>query len=668
MCTQIRGNGKSRHAAADGVDVPRRGAVTMPATAPYGTWRSPITADRIAEASVGLGQIALDGLDIYWTVLRPSEGGRTAIERRDAAGRVSEVLPAPYSARTRVHEYGGGAFAVDRGAVWFCNDVDQRIYRQAPGEAPVAVTAEGPRRFADLIVDAGRRRIIAVSEDHGSGGREPVNTLVAVAADGGIETLAGGADFYAAPRLSPDGRQLAWLSWNHPNMPWDGCALTVAALDAGGRAVDRAVVAGGATEALFQPEWSPDGTLFFVSDRSGWWNIYRWSGGTVRPVCPMPMELGLPQWQFNIRTYGFMSPSRILAVGQVDGIAKLMAIDVAADTLETVVVPFVEIQALVVRPERAVFVGGALRDAPVVAELDPSTRAVRTLRRSSDLQVEPGHVSAPQGVSYESAGGRIAHAFYYAPRNDGFMPADGELPPLIVKSHGGPTGQSGCGFNLKTQFWTSRGFAVLDVNYGGSTGYGRDYRRLLAGQCGVVDVEDCSAGARWLAAQGLADPDRLAITGGSAGGYTTLCALTFGDVFSAGASHYGIGDLEALARDTHKFEARYLDSLVGPWPEARDIYVARSPIHHADRLDCPVIFFQGTEDKIVPPNQAEAMVAALRDKGIPVAYILFEGEGHGFRRAANIKRALEAELYFYGRVFGFSPAGITETVAIDNLA
>jgi len=668
MCTQIRGNGKSRHAAADGVDGPRRGAVTVPATAPYGTWRSPITADRIAEASVGLGQIALDGPDIYWTVLRPSESGRTAIERRDAAGRVSDVLPAPYSARTRVHEYGGGAFAVDRGAVWFCNDADQRIYRQAPGEAPVAVTAEGPRRFADLIVDAGRRRIIAVCEDHGSGGKEPVNTLVAVAADGGIETLADGADFYAAPRLSPDGRQLAWLSWNHPNMPWDGCALTVAALDGGGRAVDRAVVAGGATEALFQPEWSPDGTLFFVSDRSGWWNIYRWSGGTVRPVCPMPMELGLPQWQFNMRTYGFMSPSRILAAGQVDGIAKLMAIDVAADTLETVVVPFVEIQGLVVRPERAVFVGGALRDAPVVAELDPSTRAVRTLRRSSDLQVDPGHVSAPQGVSYESAGGRIAHAFYYAPRNDGFAPAEGELPPLIVKSHGGPTGQSGCGFNLKTQFWTSRGFAVLDVNYGGSTGYGRDYRRLLAGQWGVVDVEDCAAGARWLAAQGLADPERLAITGGSAGGYTTLCALTFGDVFSAGASHYGIGDLEALARDTHKFEARYLDSLVGPWPEARDIYVARSPIHHADRLNCPVIFFQGTEDKIVPPNQAEAMVAALRDKGIPVAYILFEGEGHGFRRAANIKRALEAELYFYGRVFGFSPAGITEAVAIDNLA
>ncbi len=667
MCTQIRENGKRCHAAAS-ARARGRGTVGMPKAAPYGTWRSPITAGRIAEASVGLGQIAVDGADLYWTVLRPSEGGRVVIERCDAAGAVRDALPAPYSARTRVHEYGGGAFAVDRGTVWFCNDADQRLYRQAPGEAPVPVTGAGPRRFADLIFDRGRGRIIAVCEDHGRGGKEPVNTLVAIAADGGIETLAEGADFYATPRLSPDGRRLAWLSWNHPNMPWDGCTLTLAALDAGGRPAEAAVIAGGTSESLFQPEWSPDGTLFFVSDRSGWWNLYRWIDGAARPVCPMPMDLGQPQWLFNMRTYGFVEPSRILAVRQVDGAAALIDIDLAADSFEPVATPFVEIHGLVARPERAVFVGGALRDAPVVAALDLPARTVRTLRRSSDIQIDPGHISVAQAVRYESADGRTAHAFYYPPQNADFAPPPGGLPPLIVKSHGGPTGQSGCGFNLKTQFWTSRGFAVLDVNYGGSTGYGRAYRRLLNGRWGVVDVEDCAAGARWLAEQGLADPKRLAITGGSAGGYTTLCALTFSDVFSAGASHYGIGDLEALARDTHKFEARYLDSLVGPWPEARDIYVARSPIHHAERLNCPVIFFQGTDDKVVPPNQAEAMVAALRDKGIPVAYILFEGEGHGFRKAANVKRALEAELYFYGRVFGFAPDGVTETVAIDNLA
>jgi dipeptidyl aminopeptidase/acylaminoacyl peptidase len=332
-----------------------------------------------------------------------------------------------------------------------------------------------------------------------------------------------------------------------------------------------------------------------------------------------------------------------------------------------VVAPFVEMHGLVTAPDRAVFVGAGLRDAPVIAALDPASGGVRTLRRSSDRTLDGEYISLPQAVSYESADGRVAHAFYYPPQNGDFRPPDGALPPLIVKSHGGPTGQSGCGFSLKTQFWTSRGFAVLDVNYGGSTGFGRNYRRLLGGRWGVVDVEDCAAGARWLTGRGLVDPDRLAITGGSAGGYTTLCALTFGDVFAAGASHYGIGDLEALVRDTHKFESRYLDSLVGPWPEARETYDARSPIHHADRLDCPVIFFQGTEDKVVPPNQAEAMVAALRSKGIPVAYLSFEGEGHGFRRAENIRRALEAELYFYGRIFGFSPDGIAEPVKIDNL-
>jgi dipeptidyl aminopeptidase/acylaminoacyl peptidase len=666
MCTQIRRNGKGCHARGRTGDVGAETAA-VPVTAPYGSWCSPVTAALIAEASVGLGQIALDGGDAYWTVLRPSEGGRTVIERCDASGGVSDVLAAPYSARTRVHEYGGGAFAVRDGTVWFCNDADQRIYRQAPDGDPAPLTPDGRLRFADLIVDSSRRHLIAVSEDHGAGGQEPVNSLVAVTEDGRIEVLAAGADFYAAPRLSPDGRHLAWLSWSHPNMPWDGCVLSLAPVADDGTLGKAEIVAGGPTEALFQPEWSPDGVLFFVSDRTGWWNLYRRTNAGVRPVCPLPMELGQPQWLFNMRTYGFLSPSRILAVGQVDGIAKLMALDVVEGTAETVVAPFVEMQGVVTNADRAVFVGAGLRDAPVIAALDPSSGGVRTLRRSSDRRFDALHVSLPQAVSYESAGGRVAHAFYYAPQNGAFQASDGELPPLIVKSHGGPTGQAGCGFSLKTQFWTGRGFAVLDVNYGGSTGFGRDYRRLLAGQWGVVDVEDCVAGARWLAAQGLVDPNRLAITGGSAGGYTTLCALTFCDVFAAGASHYGIGDLEALARDTHKFESRYMDSLVGPWPDARETYESRSPLRHADRLDCPVIFFQGTEDKVVPPNQAEAMVAALKAKGIPVAYLPFAGEGHGFRRAENIRRALEAELYFYGRIFGFSPEGIAETVKIDNL-
>ena len=640
----------------------------MTETAPYGTWRSPVSADLIAEATVGLGQLAVDGDDVYCAVLRPAEGGRTVLERFGPDGTRADVMPAPFSVRSRVHEYGGGAFTVHDGVVWFCNDKDQRIYRQPAGGAPEPVTALGRRRFADLVVDPWRRRVIAICEDHGKEREEPVNSLVAIAEDGSIETLAAGADFYAAPRLSPDGQRLAWLSWCHPNMPWDGCVLTVAGLDASGLVEHSDEIAGGPDEALFQPEWSPDGALYFVSDRSGWWNLCRWRDRTVEPVCPMPVEFGLPQWVFNMRTYGFMSNGRILAVGQVDGIAKLFSIGADDGDVETVVAPFVEMQGLVVARDRAYFVGTPLNSPSVVVEFSPRDRSSRILRTSSEQRLDASCVSVPQAISYESADGRTAHAFYYPPRNSQFSAPPGELPPLIVKSHGGPTGQSGCGFALKTQFWTSRGFAVLDVNYGGSTGFGRDYRRLLNGKWGIVDVEDCIAGANWLAGQGLAEPKRLAITGGSAGGYTTLCALTFYDDFSAGASHYGIGDLEALARDTHKFESRYLDNLIGPWPAARDIYETRSPIHHAERLSCPAIFFQGTEDKVVPPNQAEAMVAALRQKGVPVAYVLFEGEGHGFRRAENIKAALEGELAFYGRIFGFSPSDVATALRIENEA
>ena len=638
----------------------------MTETTPYGSWRSPISADLIAEATVGLGQLAVDGDYVYCAVLRPAEGGRTVIERFAPDGARTDMTPAPFSVRSRVHEYGGGAYTVHDGDIWFCNDKDQRIYRQSAGGAPQPLTVLGRRRFADLVVDPWRRRVIAVCEDHGKENAEPVNSLVSVAEDGTIETIATGADFYAAPRLSPNGQDLAWLSWCHPNMPWDGCTLTVAGLDASGLVEQSEEVAGGQDEALFQPEWSPDGVLYFVSDRSGWWNLYRWRGGAAEPVCPMPVEFGLPQWIFNMRTYGIVSAGRILAVGQVDGIAKLFSIGVDDGDVETVVAPFVEMQGLVVARNEVFFIGSPLNSAAVAVAFDPRDRSSRILRKSSEQHIDVGCVSGPQAISFESANGRMAHAFYYAPRNSGFSAPSGALPPLIVKSHGGPTGQSGCGFNLKTQFWTSRGFAVLDVNYGGSTGFGRDYRRLLNGKWGIVDVEDCIAGAKWLAGQGLVDPARLAITGGSAGGYTTLCALTFYSEFSAGASHYGIGDLEALARDTHKFESRYLDNLIGPWPAARPTYEERSPIHHADGLSCPVIFFQGADDKVVPPNQAEAMVAVLRDKGVPVAYVLFEGEGHGFRRAENIRTALEGELAFYGRIFGFSPPDLATTVQIEN--
>jgi len=640
--------------------------MTSPNIAPFGSWRSPITADRIVSGNVGLGQIALDQGCVYWTESRPTESGRVALVRRDLEGVVQDVVPAPFSVRTRVHEYGGGAFAVDGGTVWFSNDKDQRIYRMEEGGAPEPISPAGSCRYADLIVDPHHNRLLAVCEDHAGAG-EPSNNIVAIDQDGTVQVLTDGSDFYAAPRPSPDGGHLLWLSWDHPNMPWDGCVLTRATCNGAGAVAKTETLAGGPDEALFQPEWSPDGHIYFVSDRSGWWNLYRWSEGAPQPVSPMPAELGLPQWIFNMRAYGFTGADQIFAIRTANGFAELLAISVEDGTADVIPVPYVEMHGLVADGQQVVLVGSGARDVPVVAGVDPVDRTVVELRRSAAETPDPAVVSVAQPVTFESGNGRQAHAFYYPPKNDEFASPDKVLPPLIVKSHGGPTGQSGCGFNLKIQYWTSRGFAVLDVNYGGSTGYGRSYRRALDGAWGVVDVEDCVAGARWLVAQGLADPDRLAITGGSAGGYTTLCALTFDDVFKAGASHYGIGDLEALARDTHKFESRYLDRLIGKWPEDRETYEARSPLHHAAGLNCPVIFFQGLEDKVVPPNQAEAMVTVLREKGIPVAYVAFEGEGHGFRQAENIRRALEGELAFYGRVFGFEPADRIEPLDIDNL-
>lgn len=637
-----------------------------PNIAPFGSWRSPITADRIVDGNVGLGQVALDRDSIYWTESRPSEGGRVALVRRDPGGTVQDVLPGSFSVRTRVHEYGGGAFAVADGTVWFSNDEDQRIYRMEEGQPPVPITPAGSCRYADLVADPRNRRLLAVCEDH-AGQKEPANSLVAIAEDGTVREVANGSDFYAAPRPSPDGRQLLWLSWDHPNMPWDGCVLTRATLDGDGAVAQTEILAGGADEALFQPEWSPDGDVYFVSDRSGWWNLYRLAEGGAQSISPMQAELGLPQWIFNMRTYGFGQSGQIHAIRTVDGLAELLAISPGNGTVEVIPTLYVEMHGLVADAQRTVFIGSASQDVPVLAGLDAADRAVVELHRSAADRPDPAVVSVAQPVTFDSAEGRQAHAFYYPPQNDEFSGPAKALPPLIVKSHGGPTGQSGGGFNLKIQYWTSRGFAVLDVNYGGSTGYGRAYRRALDGAWGVVDVEDCVAGAQWLVAQGLADPNRLAITGGSAGGYTTLCALTFCDIFKAGASHYGIGDLEALARDTHKFESRYLDRLIGKWPDDRAVYEARSPLRHADGLNCPVIFFQGSEDKVVPPNQAEGMVAALRDKGIPVAYVAFDGEGHGFRQAANIRRALEGELAFYGRVFGFEPADRIEPIDIDNL-
>ena len=634
--------------------------------AAYGSWGSPISSDLIVRGVVGLSQVTTDDAAVYWMESRPGEDGRNVIVRRTADGSMEDVTPRPFNARTRVHEYGGGDFAVHDDTVYFSNFADQRVYRCPPGGEPQPLTRETGRRFADMVVDRSRNRLIAVREDHA--GSDPVNEIVGVDLEDGEETvLVTGNDFYSSPRLSPDGSRLVWLTWNHPNMPWDGTELVVCDVDAEGRPENVGRVAGGPDESIFQPEWSPDGTLHFVSDRTGWWNLYRRRAGNVEPLCEKEAEFGAPQWIFGMSTYAFLSPGRIVCSYTGSGASHLGLLDTENGHLEPIETPYSSIAFVRADAADVVFRGSSPTEPACIVRLDLSTGRHEVLRRSGEVEIDAGYLSVPEPVEFPTENGRTAYAFFYAPKNREYAAPEGELPPLLVMSHGGPTSAASTALDLDIQYWTSRGIAVLDVNYGGSTGYGRAYRRRLDGAWGVVDVEDCANGAVDLAERGLVDGGRLMITGGSAGGYTTLCALAFTDTFAAGASHFGVSDVEELAKETHKFESRYLERLIGPYPERADLYRERSPIHHAEKLSCPVIFFQGLEDEVVPKEQAETMFAALREKGRPVAYVPFEGEQHGFRRAENIMRALDGELYFYSRIFGFDLAEPVEPVPIENL-
>jgi dipeptidyl aminopeptidase/acylaminoacyl peptidase len=638
--------------------------------APCGAWTSPITAAVVAAGATPLSGVALDGADVYWLAGRASEGGRATLLRRRGDA-VEELTPAPFNVRTRVHEYGGGALLVVDGTVWFSHFADNRIYRIDAGGEPVAISAGGDLRHADFVLDSARARLISVREDHSSGAAYPVNTICALAFDGSETVLVEGNDFYSSPRLSPDGRQLAWLGWDHPRMPWQGTELWLADIAADGSLVDGRLVAGGPDESIGQPEWSPDGLLHFVSDRSGWWNLYRYDGGVTHPLCPRAAEFGGPHWVFGNAMYGFASAREIVCTYIEEGVSRLARLDTASGALTAVDNPYQEIRELRVEGNAIAFAGGAPTIASEIVRIDLASDlaggARTVLARSIEQVPDAGYLSVPRSIRYPSANGRSAYAFYYPPQNKDAEPLPGELPPLMVIGHGGPTSMAASTLKLATQFWTSRGIAVLDVNYGGSTGFGRAYRDLLRGQWGVVDVEDCVAGAQYLAAQGLVDVDRLVIRGGSAGGLTTLCALAFHDVFKAGASYYGVSDLKGLDADSHKFESRYNEYLIAPKAQADAVYAARSPINHADKLARPMIFFQGLDDKVVPPPQSEVMVEALRARGVPVAYLTLEGEGHGFRKADSIVRTLEAELVFYLRVFGIAiPEGLP-AVAIDNL-
>jgi dipeptidyl aminopeptidase/acylaminoacyl peptidase len=633
--------------------------------APCGTWNSPITAQLVAAGAAPLSQVLLDSADVYWLAGRASEAGRNTLLRQRAS-EVRELTPAPFNVRSRVHEYGGGACLVAGGVAWFSHFADNRIYRADGDGAPEPMSAGGALRYADFVLDAARARLVGVREDHSAGEAYPVNTVCAIGFDGSETVLVDGNDFYAAPRLSPDGSQLAWLCWDHPRMPWQGTELWLADIAADGTLVNGRLVAGGADESICQPEWSPSGVLHFVSDRTGWWNLYKFDDGVVSSLCVREAEFGGPHWTFGGSMYGFRSDAEIICTYIEEGVSRLARLSTADGSLQPIDNPYQEIRELRVAGDVVALLGGAPTIALELARFDLVTGAREVLARSIEQLPDAGNLSVPQSIRYPSANGRHAYAFFYPPCNASYEPTPGEQPPLIVIGHGGPTGMATSTLKLATQFWTSRGIAVLDVNYGGSTGFGRAYRDALAGQWGVVDVEDCVAGARWLADQEMVDRDRLLIRGGSAGGLTTLCALAFHDVFKAGASYYGVSDLKGLDADSHKFESHYNEYLIAPKAQADAVYRERSPINHTEKLNRPMIFFQGLDDKVVPPQQSEVMVDALRARGVPVSYLTLEGEGHGFRKADSIVRTLEAELYFYLRVFGIPVPPSLTPVEIEN--
>jgi dipeptidyl aminopeptidase/acylaminoacyl peptidase len=645
--------------------------MSEPVTAPAGSWASPITAELVARAGISVSSPLSDSGDLYWLEGRPAESGRVVLVRSRPDGATAEVTPPGFSARTSVHEYGGGAYLVDGGRVVFSNWEDQRLWRRDGDDAPLPITPETPTpramRYADGRFVPGTDWLVSVRESHGATGRAAgtVNDLVVVPGGGGdVVSLVSGRDFFAAPRPSPDGSELAWISWDHPRMPWDGTELWVAPLVPDGRVGTARLVAGGPGESVLQPQWDRDGRLWFVSDRSGWWNLYR--DGEEAPVVAMEAEFADPPWVLGTSSYAPLPDGTVVCTWSGEGRARIAVLDPPSRSLEVLDLPFTAFEALSACGSRVLLVAGSAVSDRSVVTIDTLDGAVDVVWSPDDHGVEDELVSRPEPVTFPSAKGREAHALYYAPRNPDYVRPPRELPPLMVVSHGGPTSAARCYLNLAVQYWTSRGFAVVDVDYGGSTGYGRDYRQLLDGEWGVVDVEDCVAAATWLVDRGRADPARVVIRGGSAGGFTTLAGLTQSDRFAAGASYYGVADLEALAVETHKFESRYLDGLIGPYPAARDRYLERSPVHHLEDLSCPVILFQGLEDEIVPPDQAEAVAEALSRKGLPYAYLAFEGEQHGFRKAETIITTLEAELSFYGQVLGFEPAGDVPRVQLQH--
>lgn len=633
--------------------------------APSGSWKSPITADLVASSSIRIGDLQVHGGKLYWSEMRPDEAGRYVVLEHSDSG-VENITPDGFNIRTRVHEYGGSAYTIVDDVLYFSNFDDQVTYSCKQGGSPVKLSSKRDHRHADYF--SKEKVLLCVREDHNPEHLEAVNTIVSFDLDdGSSRTLAEGNDFYSNPRLSPDGVSMAFLTWNHPNMPWDGCELWIGEIEKDGSTGAMRHVSGGLNESIVQPEWSPMGELYFISDKNGWWNLYRLRDGEVEVIFPMEAEFGGPHWVFGLSYYGFRREEELIAIYNEDGLKHLARIDTVEKTIEEIETPYTDLSYLKIDQDHAFFLGGNYKTPQEVVKLNLNSEKIHVLRKSDSVEMEDGYLSPPRPIEYPTEKGLTAHAIFYPPTNKDFKPLEGELPPLIVKVHGGPTSATTTTLDWGIQYWTSRGFGLVDVNYGGSTGYGREYMLRLNGNWGVVDVDDSINAAKYLINERLIDPERTAIRGGSAGGYTTLCALAFRDFFKAGASYYGISDLEVFVDDTHKFESRYLFTLVGPYPEKKGLYKKRSAINYLDQINAPMVIFQGLEDRVVPPNQAELMVDALRSNGLPVAYLPFEGEQHGFRMAENIKRSLEAELFFYSKRFRFTPYDEIEPIKIENL-
>ncbi len=637
---------------------------SLPTIAPYGSWRSSIPPEAVVSGFVRLAEARWDGDDLLWLEGRPDDGGRATLVRLRPGGEPEDASPPGVNVRTRVHEYGGGAYLAAGDLLVVSDFASGRLLRVGPGRAGVPITPAGAWRYADLELDAARGRLLAVREDH-SGPGEAVNALVAIPLSGvaaadsaAVEVLVAGSDFFSSPRLSPDGGRLCWLRWDHPNLPWDGTECVVAELDAAGVPGPGRVVAGNPATWTAQPRWARDGSLIVATEPGEWIGLQRWDGERLAPLAPtIEAEFAVPDWVFGLSTHGVVAGGTVVAVGRAAGRDRIWRIDPTGEGAPGALdLPFTSITDLAAHGSEVAAIVAAPTMFRALVRIDLATGAWTTVRRSSDLELDPAVVSVGEPVEFPTTGGRAAHGILYRPTNPSFRAPDVELPPLVVTSHGGPTSAAYTGLQLPFQLLTSRGIAVLDVDYGGSTGYGKAYRKRLEGAWGVTDVDDCVAGGQEMARRGEADGARLAIEGGSASGYTTLAALAFRDVFRAGVSYFGIGNLEAFAAETHKFESRYLERLIGPYPAARDVYRARSPLLHAEGFSCPVLVLQGLDDHVVPPAEAERIVAALAAKGIPHVYLPFEGEDHGFRQAANIVRAAQAELAFYGGVFGFAPA------------